>query len=371
MALQLELGFVSKRHSDDRKAQSPGQVLVPDASGRGTRLTAARLEPRFFSSDTPEHWRVTQDNLDGREARANLMKMYMAGGFDSRQPGTSREKALRFVVSWPWVLLQLFAIAVDAAALIGPVVARGVGEFWAAGGEPSVFHALKMVFLSLVYLADVALRIFGFGPKVFMTKWWNLFDAFIVLLTVANAVAVVTESAGGTGPFRFLRLLRVFRILRIIRIAFVVSRTFPRCWNRMRRITGENKRRFVSLEHDFDLDLVYITPRLISMSVPAAGCLMKFYRNPLPEVVRFFETFHQGKYLVVNACPEIAYNQAAFNGRVESFNVKDHQPPPLSEIVRFLTVVQAWMSECRSNIVAVHCRGGKGRTGSFCCACPN
>lgn len=28
-----------------------------------------------------------------------------------------------------------------------------------------------------------------------------------------------------------------------------------------RRITGENKRRFVSLEHDFDLDLVYITPR--------------------------------------------------------------------------------------------------------------
>eukprot|EP00913_Durusdinium_trenchii_P031377 g29377.t1 len=28
----------------------------------------------------------------------------------------------------------------------------------------------------------------------------------------------------------------------------------------------------------------------------------------------------------------------------------------------------AWMSECRSNIVAVHCRGGKGRTGSFCCA---
>lgn len=28
-----------------------------------------------------------------------------------------------------------------------------------------------------------------------------------------------------------------------------------------RRITGENKRRFVSLEQDFDLDLVYITWR--------------------------------------------------------------------------------------------------------------
>jgi len=137
----------------------------------------------------------------------------------------------------------------------------------------------------------------------------------------------------------------------------------------MRRITGENKRRFVSLEQDFDLDLVYITPRLISMSVPAGGCLMRFYRNPLSEVVRFFETFHAGNYLIVNACPEICYNEAAFRtGKVERFNVEDHQPPPLAEILRFLDIVQAWMNKSRTNIVAVHCRGGKGRTGSFCCA---
>eukprot|EP00434_Breviolum_minutum_P032675 symbB.v1.2.028896.t1/scaffold3107.1/size63424/8 len=48
--------------------------------------------------------------------------------------------------------------------------------------------------------------------------------------------------------------------------------------------------------------------------------------------------------------------------------INDHQPPPLAEILRFLELVQAWMNKSRTNIVAVHCRGGKGRTGSFCCA---
>lgn len=79
---------------------------MPDAAGRGTRLTAARLEP---TCQTPEHWRAHQ----GREARASLMRlalgygdellgrMYMAGGFDQRAPSTGRERALRLVVSWP------------------------------------------------------------------------------------------------------------------------------------------------------------------------------------------------------------------------------------------------------------------------------
>ncbi|CAE7251907.1 TPTE2 [Symbiodinium natans] len=105
------------------------------------------------------------------------------------------------------------------------------------------------------------------------------------------------------------------------------------------------------------------------MSVPADGWLMQFYRNPLTEVVRFFETFHSKSYLIINACPEIPYNEAAFRtGQVERFEVKDHRPPPLAELLRFLAVAQAWSAKCRQNVTAVHCRGGKGRTGSFCCS---
>ncbi|OLP83258.1 Tetratricopeptide repeat protein 1 [Symbiodinium microadriaticum] len=47
---------------------------------------------------------------------------------------------------------------------------------------------------------------------------------------------------------------------------------------------------------------------------------------------------------------------------------EDHRPPPLTELLRFLEVTQGWTKRCRQNVTAVHCRGGKGRTGSFCCS---
>eukprot|EP00971_Amphidinium_carterae_P316851 6298838-Amphidinium_carterae.1 len=80
----------------------------------------------------------------------------------------------------------------------------------------------------------------------------------------------------------------------------------------MRRITGENKRRFLSLEHEFDLDLTYVTSSIIAMSVPAAHFWTRLYRNPISEVVRFFELFHKGQYLIVNTCPEIPYAATLF-----------------------------------------------------------
>ena len=50
--------------------------------------------------------------------------------------------------------------------------------------------------------------------------------------------------------------------------------------------------RYVDLEHGYDLDLVYIQPTLIAMSVPAVGCVA-FYRNPLADVARFFNNRHE------------------------------------------------------------------------------
>eukprot|EP00439_Symbiodinium_sp_Y106_P024670 s1280_g3.t1 len=36
--------------------------------------------------------------------------------------------------------------------------------------------------------------------------------------------------------------------------------------------------------------------------------------------------------------------------------------------VYLLAEWQGWTKRCRQNVTAVHCRGGKGRTGSFCCS---
>ena len=53
--------------------------------------------------------------------------------------------------------------------------------------------------------------------------------------------------------------------------------------------------RFVNEE--FDLDLTYITERIIAMSFPASG-MESAYRNSLKDVAKMLKTKHQESYMV-------------------------------------------------------------------------
>jgi phosphatidylinositol-3,4,5-trisphosphate 3-phosphatase/dual-specificity protein phosphatase PTEN len=64
-------------------------------------------------------------------------------------------------------------------------------------------------------------------------------------------------------------------------------------------------------------------------------------------------------------CPksERDYDYANFQGRVSHFPFDDHNPPLVSTCVAFCEDAHAWMTEHPSNVIAVHCKAGKGRTG--------
>ena len=52
-------------------------------------------------------------------------------------------------------------------------------------------------------------------------------------------------------------------------------------------------------ENGFNLDLSYITPRVIAMAYPATG-IEKLYRNPVEEVCEFLEFKHKNRYITIN-----------------------------------------------------------------------
>lgn len=37
------------------------------------------------------------------------------------------------------------------------------------------------------------------------------------------------------------------------------------------------------------------------------------------------------------------------------------------EMVAFCTNVEEWMEQDKQNVIAIHCKGGKGRTGTMIC----
>ncbi|CDR18867.1 unnamed protein product [Oncorhynchus mykiss] len=78
----------------------------------------------------------------------------------------------------------------------------------------------------------------------------------------------------------------------------------------------------------FDLDLTYVTDRVIAMSFPSSG-KQALYRNPIREVARFLDTKHEDHYRVYNLCSEKGYDPKFFHYRVERVFIDDHNVPSL------------------------------------------
>ena len=125
----------------------------------------------------------------------------------------------------------------------------------------------------------------------------------------------------------------------------------------LRGLVSKKKLRFQ--EDGFDLDLTYITDRVIAMGAPSLGS-EAVYRNPLSEVQRFFETRHAGKYRIYDLRGEkgAAYDPALFKGRVMEARFFDHNPAPLALIKAVCEDVSAWLAADKENVVALHWRVG-------------
>mmetsp|Transcript_11537 Transcript_11537/g.26797 ORF Transcript_11537/g.26797 Transcript_11537/m.26797 type:complete len:587 (-) Transcript_11537:83-1843(-) len=227
------------------------------------------------------------------------------------------------------------------------------------------------VFVVAIYTIDVGVKMLIFTPYVYLQKWGNAMDFFVTVISVIFLGLQRLGMEAGAAALRAPRALAMLSWLASMghcgRSCLFIRMLFSHCELGARHIVGKNKRRYINLEQDFDLDLAYVEKNVIAMSVPGYGVSV-LYRNPLPEVVRFMEMFHACNYLIINCCPELKYPHDAFKtGVVELFDIQDHTPPKMNQFVRFLNMALEWMTE-DSRVMAVHCKGGKGRTGSLCCA---
>ncbi|ELR12538.1 Proteintyrosine phosphatase [Acanthamoeba castellanii str. Neff] len=130
--------------------------------------------------------------------------------------------------------------------------------------------------------------------------------------------------------------------------------------SRARNAVSRDKFRFI--DGELNLDLTYITDRIVAMGLPGAG-VEKVWRNELEDVARFFQKYHAEHFIIINLSGEV-YDYSKFQYRVKDYGYPDHSALPLEHLFQIMSAMKYYLDEDPSNIVAVHCLAGRGRTGT-------
>ncbi|NXE81050.1 TENS3 protein, partial [Cochlearius cochlearius] len=115
------------------------------------------------------------------------------------------------------------------------------------------------------------------------------------------------------------------------------------------------------MEEGYELDLTYITERIIAVSFPAS-CSEETYLHNLQDVTRMLKSKHGDNYLVLNLS-EKRYELAKLNPKIMDVGWPDLHAPPLDKVCTICKAMESWLNNDPQHVVVIHCRGGKGRIG--------
>ncbi|NXB36974.1 TENS3 protein, partial [Eulacestoma nigropectus] len=115
------------------------------------------------------------------------------------------------------------------------------------------------------------------------------------------------------------------------------------------------------MEEGYELDLTYITERIIAVSFPAR-CSEETYLHSLQEVTRMLKSKHGDNYLVLNLS-EKRYDLAKLNPKIMDVGWPDLHAPLLDKVCTICKAMESWLDSDPQHVVVIHCRGGKGRIG--------
>ncbi|XP_056194678.1 tensin-3 isoform X9 [Falco biarmicus] len=115
------------------------------------------------------------------------------------------------------------------------------------------------------------------------------------------------------------------------------------------------------MEEGYELDLTYITERIIAVSFPASSSEETYLHN-LQDVTRMLKSKHGDNYLVLNLS-EKRYDLAKLNPKIMDVGWPDLHAPPLNKVCTICKAMESWLNSDLQHVVVIHCRGGKGRIG--------
>lgn len=136
----------------------------------------------------------------------------------------------------------------------------------------------------------------------------------------------------------------------------------------LRAIVASPKKSYMDTDSDIRYDLAYITQRIIVCSGPTNHYIKNFYRYPIGDLVQLLTINHGESWWIWNFRGEgKGYDDDDVFKKISYYPFPDHQPPPLDVMLQSVEEIDDYLSENDDLVAVLHCKAGKGRSGTICC----
>ncbi|XP_068877045.1 tensin-1 isoform X5 [Aphelocoma coerulescens] len=116
-----------------------------------------------------------------------------------------------------------------------------------------------------------------------------------------------------------------------------------------------------AMESSCELDLVYITERIIAVSYPSTAEEQSYSSN-LREVAHMLKSKHGNNYVLFNLS-ERRRDVNKLHPKVLDFGWPDMHTPALEKICSICKAMDTWLNAATHNVVVLHNKGNRGRLG--------
>ncbi|CDQ68119.1 unnamed protein product [Oncorhynchus mykiss] len=110
----------------------------------------------------------------------------------------------------------------------------------------------------------------------------------------------------------------------------------------------------VRMDEGYELDLTYVTERIIAVSFPRT-CSEEIYLHNLKDVTRMLKSKHADNYLIINLS-EKRHDLSKMNPKTLDTGWPDLHAPPLDKICTICKAMEGWLNADPLHVVVIHCR---------------
>ncbi|KAI9696795.1 MAG: Telomerase protein component 1 [Candelina mexicana] len=108
---------------------------------------------------------------------------------------------------------------------------------------------------------------------------------------------------------------------------------------------------------------------VIATSGPSASYPQLAYRNPLESLVKFLDLKHSKDWAIWEFRAEgTGYPDSEVYNRIWHYPWPDHHPPPFALVPNIMASMRDWIKGGKGRVIVVHCKAGKGRSGTAACS---